>query len=399
MKILFLFCDMLRANLLRTFNDDIKQNGPVDDLLEKIGGTAFRNCYTPGPDSPRSLACLYSGLYPKKNGCNTRIKWPKFYLKHDVTTLLDLLSSCNFKLFLSAPEKREQTGCFPPRLPPEINIYHSNYDMKNALKLEWEKDRDLFSFITLVDYHCAIDDYGAGPLGDHWGQKHISNYLSEFFTDFEVDLFDFTFIFSDHGCKLASERKEEKKLFLTNDDRTKIVMFVRRKGDKGIEKNDKLTTIMDIYPTIQDILETGNKADCDGISLFDENGHDNIVIEDHRDFNVTLDQVLENWAVRTKDYFYFASLEEKALFKVISPNKYEEILEPDVDLIDRLEKQIEIKSCSYRENKKQYGILKYYAEMSTSREAYSDGEDRIQNARSPSWRLKRKIFKNKYKRW
>lgn len=76
MKILFLLCDMLRANLLKTFNTDIKKR--VHRLLVwEVGGEYFTNCYTPAPDTPRSLACLYSGKYLKemdaREGCISRI--------------------------------------------------------------------------------------------------------------------------------------------------------------------------------------------------------------------------------------------------------------------------------------------------------------------------------------
>lgn len=74
MKILFVFTDMLRPNLLKSYNSKIKNKGPLDDFIESFGGTLFKNCYTPAPDTPRSLGCLHSGLYPNKNGCDTRIR-------------------------------------------------------------------------------------------------------------------------------------------------------------------------------------------------------------------------------------------------------------------------------------------------------------------------------------
>ena len=70
MKILFLFCDMLRANKLKIINTDIKRFTSLDKWLLKFGGTIYKKCYTPAPDTPRSLACLYSGRYPIRNGCS-----------------------------------------------------------------------------------------------------------------------------------------------------------------------------------------------------------------------------------------------------------------------------------------------------------------------------------------
>lgn len=408
MKILFVFCDMLRANLLKTFNENIKQNSRMDYFFNRIGGTAFSNCYTPSPDSPRSLACLYTGFYPKDNRCDTRIKWPRFYLKDDLTTVFNLLSECGFTMTVSLSKTRKQLGQLPSNLPHEIIVHHSQRDIKNAIGKNIKSMENQFFFVTLIDYHWSIDDYGANSLGDYKGQKHISNYLNGFFDDIEPDSFDYIFLFSDHGYWLNSE-KNESKLFLTNDNRTKITMFVRKKGDSRVVINDKLSSIMDIFPTIQNILGMRNRFASDGISLFDKDEHNNIVIEDHKTFGVTIGQVLENWAVRTKNYFYFRNLEKNALFKVISPNKYKEVLEPDVNLINELEKEIERKSLSYVENKKQYEILKYYREMLYSKDPYADGEPRINNPRKLFYRFYgypqkldraiREMLEDKYKRW
>ena len=74
MKILILFCDMLRANRLKTVNKDIFHWTVFDKWIQDFGGCTYSNCYTPAPDTPRSLACFYTGLYPKLNGCRSRIR-------------------------------------------------------------------------------------------------------------------------------------------------------------------------------------------------------------------------------------------------------------------------------------------------------------------------------------
>src|SRR3989338_5821760 len=78
MKILIIFVDMLRPDMLQVLNSAVAK-GPLDEELEKIGGTLYRNCFTQAPDTARSLACVWSGKYPYKNGCDKRIKNPKFY--------------------------------------------------------------------------------------------------------------------------------------------------------------------------------------------------------------------------------------------------------------------------------------------------------------------------------
>ena len=82
MKILLCFIDMLRPDLLNLYGNRFVSQ--VDLFFEKLGGTVYRNCYTPGPDTPRSTACILTGCYPKKNGCDARVKYPKYFLKKNI---------------------------------------------------------------------------------------------------------------------------------------------------------------------------------------------------------------------------------------------------------------------------------------------------------------------------
>jgi|AntAceMinimDraft_10_1070366.scaffolds.fasta_scaffold01354_6 arylsulfatase A-like enzyme len=398
MKILFVFCDMLRANLLKNFNKNIKKNGQIDDLFNRIGGTVYTNCYTPAPDSPRSLASFHTGMYPKNNGCDVRIKWPNFYLNNNLKTIYDILFENKFEILIHSPKDRLKVGFLPPRLPFKINIYTSLDNFEKSMGKKIAKRNNIFGMISLIDYHKSIRDNGASSLGDYWGQQHLVNAIEHFFDNIDADNFDYIFIFSDHGFVLKSEKKINT-LFFTHDKKTKITMFIRKKGDDKITINDKLSSIMDVFPTLQDILNITTKTKSDGISLFDNKEHESIVIEDHKDFNVSLEQVIENWAVRTKEYFYFKNLEENALFRVNSTNNYSRITQPDDILVKKLEKMIEQKSSSYKNNLKQYKILKYYKQMSESRDTYSDGQNRVKNIHNIFFKIKRKLLSNIYRRW
>ena len=53
MKIMMIFIDMFRANILNMFNDNAPYTN-IDNLFEQWGGTIYTNCYTPAPDTPRS---------------------------------------------------------------------------------------------------------------------------------------------------------------------------------------------------------------------------------------------------------------------------------------------------------------------------------------------------------
>ena len=88
MRILLVFIDMVRVDHLKTYNSDAKECC-LDRRLAEIGGTIYTRCFSPGPDTPRSMACMQSGLYPFFNGCSTRIRWPFYFLKEGISTIWD----------------------------------------------------------------------------------------------------------------------------------------------------------------------------------------------------------------------------------------------------------------------------------------------------------------------
>ena len=107
-----LFVDMLRPNRFGIYNKDLEFN-EIDKIISRLGGTLYTNCFSPGPDTPRSMACFYSGLYPHLNGCDTRVKYPGKFLKNDVSTIFDIFLKENYEThFFSNPYERKG-GLFP----------------------------------------------------------------------------------------------------------------------------------------------------------------------------------------------------------------------------------------------------------------------------------------------
>ena len=60
--------------------------------------------------------------------------------------------------------------------------------------------------------------------------------------------------------------KKENRLLFLNDDRTNITMIMRKKNDNVLKKDNSLRTLVDIVPTISEILELKTNK-LDGISL------------------------------------------------------------------------------------------------------------------------------------
>jgi len=89
---------MIRPNRLATFNSQIKGDNPLDVSLKELGGTYFKNCFSPGPDTPRGIATFTSGKIPYLNGCDTRVKWPRYFLDGNLKTIYDFFIENNYKM-------------------------------------------------------------------------------------------------------------------------------------------------------------------------------------------------------------------------------------------------------------------------------------------------------------
>ena len=394
---------MVRANILKTFNNNIQSEKKIDICFKKIGGTAYTNCYTPASDTPRGMASFYTGKYPKNHGCVFKYQWPQDFLEKDTLNLFTLFQKSGYKISAYCDEEKSNFGVFPKH--PKFNI---NYNLKQYLidlkKLN-EKEENVMSFIILSDYHWAIDDYGSNPLADKKGQVQISNAFEQIFKEINPDNFDHIVIFSDHGFISRTKRFENKKYLIVNDDRAKIMMFVRQKGDKKLKTNNKLTTIMDIMPTFMDILKYKNKekVSVDGVSLFENPKNRFVVMEDYDPFCIFSWKGLESehsvWGVRTDKYFYFEDFEESALFDVLDENTYKIEKRPNKLLITRFKKYIEINSASYIKNKIRFKRSKIIVNDTGITIKYADGTPRVKERKlksNISKYLRYKILKNNF---
>jgi len=374
MKVLIIFCDMLRANLLETFKPETNSGQPMDDWFYRIGGTAFTNCYTPSPDTARSLACFYTGLYPKKNGCNHRIMWPEHFLDEKNKTIFDIFLDKSFSIVSYIDKRKSDIGFFPKRNKDSMNLYHKLDDALSSPELESE---NLLFFAALDDCHFAIDDHGQNEKAHFIGQKHLSNSFEKIFNKFDKDDFDSIVIFSDHGCKLGfKENYKEKPIDKLNSDRTQIVMHVRSKGEHSVIQNNKLSSIMDVFPFFCDKLNFVPNQ-LDGISFFSNIQHKEIVIEDCSSFSPTLYNSYDIWSVRTPTHLYCLDFETKTLDK-IENKKYKKLdINKNKDIILTLEKKLIENSCQYANMIKIKKIMKGYKLLKSSRDKYSDEQNRI----------------------
>jgi len=372
MKILMIFMDMLRPNLMHTFNNDMKES-ELDRKIKHIGGTLYTNCISPGPDSPRSLACLWSGLYPAKNGCDKRIRWPGFYLVQKNTDILDVLESKGFifNFFLNPNERI--LGYIPSGFNDKVNL-NQDFNIEYFLNNIEIKDSSL-TYLSLSDFHWAIDDFGPNMEAVSYGYERLANLLTIIGRSLDFEQFDLTIIFSDHGFKLDDEILKEPRHLLLNRDRLNHFMLLKKKGDAGIRFNNKLASIMDVYPTVCDLLGVVPGIDLDGISLLSDKEHDYIVSEDHSLFRPQRNQVIDLWSITTKDGIYFRTFDGHFF-------ENEKSFSASTQELDSI---IEAKSSHFEEYVKEEQILEHYRMSIKPISCYTDGTKRI--VKSPSNRL------------
>jgi arylsulfatase A-like enzyme len=360
MKILVIFIDMIRPNRLSTFNNKIKKNTPLDSSLKELGGTYYTNCFSQGPDTPRGMATFASGEIPYKNGCSTRVKWPRYFLNKELQTIYDLFVEKEYKMtFFSNPNERE-TGIFPEHIS-NMDIHNNDYDLNNYLS-NTILEENHFVFVGLPDYHWSFEDHSYTTYGEKQAYKDSKKSYDVIFNNFNKDDFDHIFVFSDHGFKFIHEFKREPKYLLLNEDRTNILMIHRQKGQNDIKYDNKLCSIADIKPTMQDIL---NDNTTSGISLLQNNEREYIIVEDHLEFAPSVNQNIEIWAIIKKDTIYIRTLEngyilDRSSRKMVSSKDetYDNILKKEssfIKYIDEYEKVFRYREFMFKQTTYMYG--------------------------------------------
>jgi hypothetical protein len=343
---------MLRADLLKTVNPLIKVDKPIDQWFKRMGGTCFTNAYTPAPDTPRSMACFYTGLYPKKNGCCRYAQYPRTWL-NTKNHIFRALSNNGYEIMVYTPIRDYIDGVFP------LDIIDCNatlnINFKETIKNIKEKqlEKRVF-FITLPDYHNAVDIMVRDIFGDRKGQSHLSNAFALLFETVPIDYFDKIVIFSDHGCRLSID--DQTKLGWLNDNRVKTVLFVHKKGDTNIIKESRVVSILDVFPTVLEWLGISVPTDLDGKSLLHP-ADDRFIVTEDEIFQLSnenyLGSVANIWTLRNNKYCFTETLNDGFKLQQFDNNGYIECAhDTDSKLLNDFRKKIGENSCFYEINKR-----------------------------------------------
>lgn len=364
MKVLMIFMDMLRTDMLHVMSRSAAK-GPLDDEFEQLGGMLYRHCYTPAPDSARSLACVWSGKYPYKNGCDKRIKYPGFFLKKDGKNILEILSEQRFNLYFFNNFNESRNGILPPGFSSR-GTHNADLNLGKFLQgITFEENS--FVFISLTDLHWILDDFDYYSFFVKKGHQKLSNSLRIIRNNLNIDDFDHVFIFSDHGFKLRREFKQEPAYKLLNKARTNTFLLHKKKSDRGLTYSDRFCSVLDLYPTLCDIVGETQPDDLDGISLFSEKERPFLVAEDHTSFAPHVNQTINLWAVIKKEGIYYRTLDAH----------YFENRGSFSESPEELDNIIAQRSPFFTEYRKENEILEYYRTMVQERSFYTDGSTRV----------------------
>lgn len=367
MKILMIFVDMLRAINQNICNDSAPWN-KLDDALSKFGGVVFSRCYSPAPDTPRGLASIWTGTYPKVNGCDARIKYPRYFLNQDLDNIWKLFERNHLSLNLFMPKGYIDLGELPFSCEDrnDITLFDDN-DLKrfvSSVKIE----NDSVTFIALNDYHAVIDESNANEKFLGFLYDLVGSEIDLIFDSFGRDDFDAVVIFSDHGCLLSSDPPK----LLTHNGRVQIYLqiWVKGAGIDDLTRDDRLCSCMDIFPTMAFLMNDFVLNRVDGLNLFTNDEHPFLVIEDYLNFSSNLLQVLGWYGIIFPDIFIQTDC---------SGNWFHEdkLIEIDPALKKIFETILRNYASNYAENTKTQRIIDRNKNNPDVVRYYSTGEKRV----------------------
>ena len=356
MKIMTIFIDMISGEKLNLCNSNAERT-ELDDFIEKFGGTLYANCYTPAPDTPRSAGCMWTGLYPKENGCKYRTRYPMFYLDEKKENIWSVLKKQNYNIqaFMRAPTLA--TGVLPKCV--EENVYPDGNDLDGFLD-SISLQENTFIMIYLPDFHTYLDIFQASIGGARKGEAFVRSLLEKIFGKTHLEDYDHILLFSDHGFRMKGETHRH----LLEEDRVQTLMLWRKKGQSALMIDEKLRSNLDVFPTICEMINYTPEGDIDGKSLSGE-GHEYILLEDHRNFNVELGQTIERWAVLWRGHIYWLDCVGWDMYGAPENHGFDR---------DKFEKIIAEKVTDYKENCKEYECIhRYDQDTWKAHTMFSDG--------------------------
>lgn len=143
------------------------------------------------------------------------------------------------------------------------------YEFKNLID-DYNKDENTKKtiFYYCLDYHELIAKENT-KFQENKARNKIGKILFNSLGEME-EIFDKILIFSDHGFTMRKEiNADNLDYFSLDESKTNVILQLRNNKNQrnGLEKNNKLVSLLDIFPTVISWFENEEKYKLDGISL------------------------------------------------------------------------------------------------------------------------------------
>ena len=308
------------------------------------------------------------------------IKYPRYFLNEKLDNIWKLFKRKQLSLNLFVSKENLDLGVLPNGVlssadstPPHINLFDDE-DLNRFLNTVEIKDNSV-TFIELDDYHFVAGDIHYKLQGLDFLYETVGGEIDLIFDKLDRDNFDIVLIFSDHGCLLE---KDKPVLWHRGRIQTYLQLWIKNSGIDELNRDERLCSCMDIFPTLAFLLEDFVLNRTDGLNLLTNAQHPFLVIEDYLNFSVTLDQALgwwgimfPNFSVQTDSYDNWYIDDERIQFAPELKEVFTTILKNYVS--------------DYEENVKGQRILNKYKELTAKAEEkqankvafYNNGKERI----------------------
>lgn len=308
MKSLIIFVDMIRPNRLGIINPDVNET-VLSSVLSDLGGVFYRNCFSPGPDTPRGIASFFTGLVPAENGCNSRMRWPRFYLLPDIDDLFKFAARSGMTVSCFSNPNERATGLFPGWFS-EDPCHNKDFDLDGFIARENKeicKASSHLTFVCIPDFHWAFDDYSYSRYGESYAFQQAALTLEKLLKNLDIDAYDDIFIFSDHGYKIASESRTQSSELLLDQDRTNVLMLHKSRENNVFSFDDKLLSLTDFLPSFK---KANNSKERSSSDFFSDIARKQVVFEDHLTFMTGPKCPLSIWGLVSEEIYYIRTLSE-----------------------------------------------------------------------------------------
>lgn len=315
MRILLYFADMVAGHMLK-MDTDKASSGSLESVLKEMGGVTFVNCYSPAPDTPRSLGTIFTGLMPDVNRCNRRDKWPGHSLSDVSSSFFRTAVDSGFQVSALLTTTEIKTQRFlPADCRDDVRIYSQLEELIQAIKRDPVSHEVIF--VQDNDCHFAISDHFALKASHTIGSRRVGRNLQHFLSRIGQNHFDSIVVFSDHGFAPSRPRRRRSQLELSGPQRSKVLLHCWSKELDCPSTSTRLTTTAEIGIVIQSMVQT-QSAKSAIHALLNRPQNKVVTVEDYSNHNTNSGSTPDVWSVITPSQMYIEASDGQFLTFTLS---------------------------------------------------------------------------------